>query len=398
MSRLRNTRTTAALTLAVCCGACAADARRLPAHGFVGGTEVETTVDSELARYLLERHAPGATLDPMLEARIHRARAEVRGPNAAIALTRISREASTDFAALLLAEALLEDEDSAALRRLYLEELDAAARGHVGPFDRSGHTLLFAPGWLYRSRPENGAGFERQLALAGHLRMEAERIESDENASVEHNARAIADELRRRSETGRKYVLVSASKSGPEAALALAMLSQEEAGHIAAWINIAGVLGGSPLADAALEAPRCWAALALFGWRRWGLGGMKSMSTRARRDRLREIRIPEHVLVVNHVPLPLSGQVSRRARGGYGEMRSLGPNDGLALTLDEIFPGGETLVEVGLDHYMSAPDIDRRTEALTRAVLRHLAERSAARGRRGEARSALAGGKSLPLD
>ncbi len=62
-------------------------------------------------------------------------------------------------------------------------------------------------------------------------------------------------------------------------------------------------------------------------------------------------------------------------------MRSLGPNDGLALTLDEIFPGGATLVEMGLDHYMSAPDIDGRTEALTRALLRLIAERSAVHAR-----------------
>jgi hypothetical protein len=88
---------------------------------------------------------------------------------------------------------------------------------------------------------------------------------------------------------------------------------------------------------------------------------------------------------VNHVPLPLSGQVTHRARGGYDDMRSLGPNDGLALTLDEIFPGGATLVEMGLDHYMSAPDIDRRTEALTHAVLRLIAERSAVHAREANA-------------
>jgi hypothetical protein len=172
-------------------------------------------------------------------------------------------------------------------------------------------------------------------------------------------------------------VVVSASKSGSEVALALGMLSPEEAGHVAAWVNVAGVLGGSPLVDGALVAPRCWAALALFGWRRGGLDGMRSMSTRLRRAALRDLRVPEHVLVVNHVPVPLSGHVSRRARGGYEGMRSLGPNDGLALTLDEIFPEGATLVEFGLDHYMSAPDIGRRTVALTHAVLRLVAERDA---------------------
>lgn len=389
MTGLRQAGATA-LALAVICGGCAADAPRLPARGLLGGTEVETTVDSELARYLLERQAPGATPDPVLEARIQQARAEVRGPGARAALTRLSREGSADFATLLLAERLLEEEDGAVLRLLYAEELRAPARVRAGAPDAGGHTLLFVPGWLYRSHPENGAGFERQLVLAPHIGIEAERIDTDENASVEHNARVIADELRRRRETGRSYILVSASKSGPEVALALAELSREEAGHIAAWINIAGVLGGSPLADTALVAPRCWGALALFGWRRWGLDGMRSMSTLVRRGALDEVRIPAHVLVVNHVPLPLSGQVSPRARGGYEDMRSLGPNDGLALTLDEIFPGGATLVEMGLDHYMSAPDIDRRTEALTRAVLRYIERRGAARVR--EARRSGRGG------
>jgi hypothetical protein len=367
----------APIALALCCGACTADANRLPARGSLGSTAIDTTVDSELARYFIERQAPGARLEPTLEASVQAGHAEVRGPRAAIALTRIAREVSPDFATLLLAERLIEDERSAWIRRLYAEELHATTDGHLAPLDASGYTLLFAPGWLYRSHPENGAGFERQLSLATEMGVQAERIDTDENASVEHNALTIAEDIRRRRATGRRYVVVSASKSGPEVALALSMLSSEEAGHVAAWVNIGGVLGGSPLADAALVAPRCWAALAFFGWRRWGLDGMKSMSTRLRRGALDRIHLPAHVLVVNYVPLPLSGHVSPRARGGYEGMRSLGPNDGLALTIDEIFPGGATLVEIGLDHYMSAPDIDRRTVALTRAVLREIGDRAA---------------------
>lgn len=366
-----------AVTVAMCCAACSADVRRLPARGQLAGSSIETMVDSELARYFLERRAPGAAVRPDLDATIERARAEARGPNSAVALARIARDASPDFGALVLAEALLEDDRSAALRRLYGEELHGGARGGPAAVDASRFTLLFAPGWLYRSHPETGAGFERQLALATEAGIDADRIDTDENATVEHNAHVIAEDLRGRAANGRRYVVVSASKSGPEVALALAMLSPEEGRHVAAWVNVAGVLGGSPLVDGALVAPRCWAALALFGWRRGGLDGMRSMSTRLRRAALSELRVPEHVLIVNHLPLPLSGDVSRRARGGYEGMRSLGPNDGLALTLDEIFPGAATLVELGLDHYMSASDIDRRTVALTRAVLRLVAERDA---------------------
>lgn len=373
MSATRNV----AVTIVMCCAACAADERRLPARGQLAGTSIETTVDSELARYFLERQAPEATVRPDVDAIIERARAELRGPDAAARLARIARDASPDLAALLLAEALLEDGRGAALRRVYREELRDAARGVPAALDASRFTLLFAPGWLYRSHSENGAGFERQLTLAAEMGIDAERIDTDENATVEHNASVIAEDLRRRGASGRRYVIVSASKSGPEVARALAMLSPGEAEHVAAWVNVAGVLGGSPLADGALVAPRCWAALALFGWRRGGLDGMRSMSTRLRRAALPELRVPEHVVVVNHVPLPLSGHVSRRARGGYEWMRSLGPNDGLALTLDEIFPGAATLVEIGVDHYMSAPDIDRRTVALTRAVMRLVLERDA---------------------
>jgi hypothetical protein len=78
---------------------------------------------------------------------------------------------------------------------------------------------------------------------------------------------------------------------------------------------------------------------------------------------------------VNYVPLPLSGDVTERARSGYESMRQLGPNDGLALTTDEILPGGITILEAGLDHFMKAPDIDRRTAALVRLVVRKLGER-----------------------
>ncbi len=367
--------TNAAAAVALCCAACASDAPRLPARGQFEETFIETTVDSEVARYFLERRVPGGARRPDLDAVIDRARAELRGPDVALSLGRIARDESPDLAALLLAEALSQDERSASLRRLYREELAATVRGGPASPDARGVMFLFAPGWLYRSHPESGAGLERQLALVSAMGIDAERIETDENGSVELNARTIAEDLRHRRASGRRFVIVSASKSGPEVALALAMLSPEEADPVSAWVNVAGVLGGSPLADGALVEPRCWAALALFGWRSGGLDGLRSMSTRARRGALSDVRLPEHVLIVNDVPLPLSGDVSSRARGGYEGMRSLGPNDGLALTVDEMLPGAATLVEIGLDHYMSAPDIDRRTAALTRAVLRMVAER-----------------------
>ncbi len=197
----------------------------------------------------------------------------------------------------------------------------------------------------------------------------AERIPTEENASVERSAAIIADEIRRRRGDERRYILASASKAGAEVALALSTLGPGDSAPVAAWVNIGGVLGGSPLADEALGAPRCWGALALFGWRKGGLDGLRSMATARRRERLAGVALPDHVLAVNYVPLPLSGNLTAPARGGYESMRNLGPNDGLALTVDEIHPGGATIVEAGLDHFMAVPDFNRRTEALLRVVV-----------------------------
>jgi hypothetical protein len=112
--------------------------------------------------------------------------------------------------------------------------------------------------------------------------------------------------------------------------------------------------------------------VALFGWRKGGLDGLRSLVTARRRARLAAVEVPEHVLVVNYVPLPLSGDVTGPARSGYEAMRLLGPNDGIALTTDEILPGGATIVEAGLDHFMAAPDIDRRTAALITVLVGEL--------------------------
>jgi hypothetical protein len=102
VSEHRHLWASAPFALALCCGACAADADRLPARGFLGSTAIDTTVDSELARYFIERQAPGAKLEPAWEAFVQAGRAEVRGPRAGIALTQIAREVSPDFATLLL--------------------------------------------------------------------------------------------------------------------------------------------------------------------------------------------------------------------------------------------------------------------------------------------------------
>ena len=50
-------------------------------------------------------------------------------------------------------------------------------------------------------------------------------------------------------------------------------------------------------------------------------------------------------------------------------MRHLGPNDGLTMLVDQLLPGGVTIVEPGVDHFFEHPDREVRSLALLEVLL-----------------------------
>ena len=74
-------------------------------------------------------------------------------------------------------------------------------------------------------------------------------VETQDDGAVETNADIVAGAIRAGFPSDRRLIILSASKSGPEVALALTRLETAEIRHVAAWINVAGVLQGTPLAD-----------------------------------------------------------------------------------------------------------------------------------------------------
>ena len=96
------------------------------------------------------------------------------------------------------------------------------------------------------------------------------------------------------------------------------------------------------------------------------VSAVESMSAARSRERLRRLRLPEHIAVVNYVGIPLTGDVSSRVGFFYNSMRALGPNDGLTLITDPILPGTRTIVALGQDHFFADdPEIESKTIALT---------------------------------
>src|SRR5690348_1175378 len=104
--------------------------RRIRVRATLGRQSVDTTVDSQVAKYYIERYLQGVRERPDLDRRIDQvdARAGDGVPTREL-LRELSRELSPDFATALLADRLLREERSRTLRQLYERELGKARAG-----------------------------------------------------------------------------------------------------------------------------------------------------------------------------------------------------------------------------------------------------------------------------
>lgn len=287
-------------------------------------------------------------------------------------LRELSQKVSLDFAALSFARAISADGMSHAVQASFYRFLQDGVADAELSLRRPGafpYTVLFAPSWMYRSHPETGADFAYQRRVLDRLGVVNRLIASRQDASVEENAAAIAAAVRAETRDGKGLILVSASKSGAEAALALSrVLAPEETAPVVAWINIVGALGGSPLADTALRPPTSWVARSVFWLRGWDWASMVSMATEASHERLRGARMPESIAVVNLVAVPLSGTVGATVFWGYKILRRHGPNDGAVLLADTVWPGGINVVALGPDHLFAPRENDAHSLAMLRTI------------------------------
>jgi hypothetical protein len=321
------------------------------------------------AALVLALLAAAASADPEAQALA----AIERGDTPALreALAAIGREKSLDDAAALFANAV----ERLPRNRAFRARFDAALAGPLAaPANQDRYLFVFVPGWLYRTNTESGADFARPRGVLAARGYAVRLAEIDENGTVEANGDALAVELERLAGDARRLILVSTSKAGPEVHLALDRLERAgRAAHVAAWVNIGGLLNGTPLADHWDTWPRSWLAALGFAFMGRGTESIGSMTTGARRPRFPELRLPAALLVVTYLGAPRAADVTPGAQGDYAIIAPYGPNDGMTLLADAPVPQGVTLVERGLDHYFAAPDIDRRIAALAQAVVEALA-------------------------
>jgi len=340
----------------------------------VGGQTIDSRVDSEVARYYLASYLAGERADAALDERIDHIYRSANGrlPDRRT-LKHLSDEFSLDFASLYLADQIARSPINRRFRDAFERVRDYTRNnfrtGRVSlPSQAADFEVLFVPGYLYKRVKVTGADFAvPRLALqrAGILQ---HFVETQEDAAVEENADLVAAAIRARAQTGRRLILISASKSGPEVALALTKLALTETRKVAAWINAVGSLQGTPLAD-----ERSLPEVERLG--QVNSAGMESLTTERSRQRFDAFRIPEHICVVNYIGIPVTGSISSLGNLGFSSLRKYGPNDGITLLSDSIFPSGVTLVELGRDHFLLNVEMDVTTVALTNTIISWIEQR-----------------------
>jgi hypothetical protein len=354
------------LWLAACAG--------LPARGSVGGQTIDSRVDSETARYYLENYLAGKRGDAALDERIDGIYRNFNGsmPDRG-ELKRLSDDFSLDFAALYFADRIAR----IPVNRRFRAAFDQARNDARKTFSESrvklpgrarDYEAVFVPGYLYKRLPALGTNFAAPQAALKRVGLAHCFVETKEDGAIEANADLVAAAIRARTQNGRRLILISASKSGPEVALALTKLAPAESRHVAAWINAVGALQGSPLADGRLL-PEVEQRIGEIDG-----AGVESLMTERSRRRFDSFRVPEHILVVNYLGIPVTGSVSSLGGLGFSYMKKYGPSDGITLLPDAIFPGGVTLAELGRDHFLLDEQIDVTTVALMTTVIRWLEE------------------------
>jgi hypothetical protein len=351
---------------------------RIPAKGNLAGQVIDTTVDSELAKYYLEDYLQDCRCNPKLDLIIGQIETDDSHsiPDREY-LKDITRRFSPDFATLYLAKRLLENKANTHLNRMFHQELSSARAGmSTGEFrfhpNSRNYVLLFVPGWVYKSKPESGADLAKPRRVITERGLENRLIQIAETGTIEENADYIAKEIVQFSQLNKKIILVSASTGGPSACLALCnLLKAYHLKKVKAWVNIGGLLQGSFHADAATRWPRCWYTKVVLFLSGWNYDSVESMTTKRSRERIRQIDLQKEIFCVNYVGIPLSGNITDRGRNGYLDSCAEGPNDGMTLITDALMPNGVTIPMVGVDHYFDV-EMDLKTVALAQTVMNYL--------------------------
>jgi uncharacterized protein YkvS len=328
-------------------------------EGFLFGKPLNTTVDDSLAKLMLTH--------PQDEKVLNLFRLFQDKPLDTKTLSELKASYSTDVATLYFVQRAYQNKANQVAQDLYSAYFDQqkSSINDIELKNLKEYCVVFVPGLAYKEDTTTGADFARQRRLLTSYGISNDLIEVGEWDLADDNANKIATYLKLLSEKYDKIMVVSASKGGLETGIALGkILKPEETKSIKAWINVGGILRGSPIADNYLCAPKCWFAGLMLWTKGKKMNIVEDMSYKKRKESFSALKFPENIKIINFVGAPLATKIEKEIKSRYCSMIAMGPNDGLTPIADEVTDNGIIVSEIGLDHYFRDANIDKKTLAL----------------------------------
>ncbi|HVE12704.1 MAG TPA: hypothetical protein VNI01_04870 [Elusimicrobiota bacterium] len=274
------------------------------------------------------------------------------------ALAELSRARGVDFATALLYDRYLRSPEHGPFIRRLREVRDSPAFGRAPEA-----AVVVVPGAQYVEKPHTGADGRLIREEAERLGCATGLVPLESNGSLRANARALCRWLTEC--PFERVILASISKGGSDVKLALGEPDAARAfSRVAAWINVGGILRGSPVSDWMLDDP----IVGLFYRSVTYLQGkpidfVSDLRRGPGNPLAAALRLPAGLPVVSLAGFPLEAHLENfLSRRCHRLCAPLGPNDGLIVLGDEGALPGRVYPVWGSDHYM-------RPEATARAVL-----------------------------
>jgi hypothetical protein len=292
-------------------------------------------------------------------------------------LAEVSREHGLDFATALAFGCARDDVRAISCIRAILSYRMQDKLTHAS----SGAVFCLVPNLGYFEDPKSTTAGEAMLRAAGRLGFETLVVRTSHDVDLLSNADRVLDALQE--VQGRQVVIASLSIGSAELKLAFQRWPWHRAfRQLRAWINICGLLYGTPVANVLTDSPtatierqvKTWFASRGDTFVLEMLVALKECGWGTGRLLARKLNIPPVISLLNIVPFPLSRHILYPHTRELHRMIGLfGPNDGFGLLSDLLRVPGEIFPIWGSDHYV---DLHVDVERLAEAVIHYAWSRS----------------------
>jgi hypothetical protein len=327
--------------------------------GSLFGRQFSTSVDSQLAAEMLNNNKDSIVAQFFSNYQDTEIDSDI--------LENITEKYSLDVATLFLLQKLYEQPENKHAQDAYYLLSDTFAKSDLKErlaILKDFH-IVFIPGFKYKANAGNFLA-QRNMLETAHISYELVNI--DEVGLVEDNAAIVAERLKEINKVHSKIILISVSKGGLETAIALGkLLNTNDLASVKAWINVCGILKGTPVADYwSKPFKKLWLSCGLFciGKHNVNLKGLLNcMSYIQCKERYKTLKIPSNIYTVNL----LATEFGREKKSIIRQ-----PNDGYSPLLDSIIGNGAVVIEAGTDHTFKNRNLNVRMVSLLHYIVEHL--------------------------